>query len=109
MSLQKSDRTPVQHKQDSKTGEGTEAKGWEQKEGEEHTFVPQTTVSIPHFPLSNLNQIKHSDAQPDIMENFVGVNRVDFVDERLVCWDTELVRFDRDSILPRRTAKQRTE
>ena len=35
------------------------------------------------------------------MQNLIGVNSVDLADERLVRRDTELVRFDRDGILPR--------
>ena len=64
--------------------------------------MPQTPISIPHFPLSNLNQVEHSDTQPDIVQHLVGVNRVDFTNERLVCRDSELVRFYRDGILPKR-------
>ena len=66
------------------------------------TFIPQTPVSIPHLPLSNFDQIKHSDTQPDIVQDLVGVNRVDLVNERLVRGDAELVRFYRDSILSER-------
>lgn len=36
------------------------------------------------------------------MQDLVGINRVDLINERLVRWDTELVRFDRNSILPKR-------
>lgn len=36
------------------------------------------------------------------MQDLVGVNRVDLINERLVCWDAELVRFDRYGILPER-------
>lgn len=64
--------------------------------------MPQTPISIPHFPLSNLNQVEHSDTQPDIVQHLVGVNRVDLTNERLVCRDSELVRFYRDGILPKR-------
>ena len=66
---------------------------------QKRTSVPKTPIPIPHLPLSNLNQIKHGNAQPDIVQNLVGVNRVDLVNERLVRRDTELVWFDRDSIL----------
>ena len=66
------------------------------------TFIPQTPISIPHLTLSNLHQIKHGDAQPDIVQDLVGVNRVDLVNERLVRGDTELVGFDRNGILPER-------
>ena len=73
--------------------------------GEPHTFIPQTPISISHLPLSDLSQIKHSDAQPNVMQNLVGVNCVDFVNKRLVGGDTELVWFDRDGILTKRKAK----
>ena len=39
------------------------------------------------------------------MQDLVGVNSVDLTDERLVCGDTELVRFDRDGILPEKMSR----
>ena len=78
------------------------------RQGEQRTrrtFIPKAPISIPYLPLPNLNQIKHGDAQPDIVQNLVGINSVDLTDERLVCRDTELVRFDRDGILPEGTSR----
>jgi len=73
------------------------------------TFIPQTSISIPHLPLSDFGQIKYGDAQPDIVQNLVGVDRVDLVNERLVRRDTELVWFDRDGILPERQGGKENE
>lgn len=35
------------------------------------------------------------------MQNLIGINRVDLANKRLVRRNTELVRFDRDGILPK--------
>jgi len=43
------------------------------------------------------------------MQNLVGVDRVDLVNERLVRRDTELVWFDRDGILPERGRERKDE
>ena len=70
------------------------------QENAERTFIPKAPISVSYLPLPNLDQIEHGNAQPDIVQNLVGVNGVDLANERLVRRNTELVRFDRDGIIP---------
>ena len=69
-------------------------------EGAKRTFVPKTPISVSYLPLPDLDQIKYGNAQPDVVQNLVGINGVDLANKRLICGDTELVRFNRDGVLP---------
>lgn len=44
------------------------------------TFVPQAAVSVAHFALTDLAEVKDTDTEPNIVENTISVFFVNFCD-----------------------------
>lgn len=50
------------------------------------TFVPQKAVAISDLSFTNLYEVKDSDAQADIVQNFIRIFFVDLVYQSLIRW-----------------------